>query len=172
MSQVCHFCMEGNFLKYQQSDFEKILKNKGAIVYPAANGPTVFLNAKFFDSQDEFAFWKSISDEDYRIRETAERRERTHTVPISDLPEELTAVQSAESALIARLDVSLDQEQLRTILSKLRSILTERQLRRYWLCVVCGHSRKELAAQEGVSSTAVVKSIRQAKSRIEASGIF
>ena len=159
-------------MKYQQSDFEKNLKNKVAIVYPAANGPTVLLTAAFFDSQDEFAFWKSISDEDYRIRETAERRERTHTVPISDLPEELTAVQSAESALIARLDVSLDQAQLHSILAKLHSVLTETQLRRFWLCVVCSHSRKELAAKEKVSSTAVVKSIRQARNRIEVSGIF
>ena len=172
MSQVCHFCMEGNFLKYQQSDFEKNLKNKGAIVYPATNGPTVFLTAEFFDSQDEFAFWKSVSDEDYRSREKDERREKTHTVSLDDVPEINAAAISAETEILLRAESAQQKTKVRSLLLDLKANLSATQLRRLGLHVISGLPVKEIAAIDHVTPLAVSKSLKQAKQRILTSGIL
>lgn len=159
-------------MNFSISDFEKNLKNKTAIVCPDACGPSVLLTAEFFENDQAFAFWKSVSDNDYRLREKANRRENYHTVFLSDLPETLTATSGADVALFMQLDAAAERSRLREIKITLRAILTPTQLRRFWLCAVYGCSRSELAVKEGVTSSAIVKSIRQARRRIVESGIF
>ena len=159
-------------MRFYLSDYEKNLKNKEAIVCPDPCGPDILLTADHFQNDQEFAHWKAVSDEDYRARERAERREKTNTVPISALPEKMVAARSTEQMLIAKADTADALAKHREKLSALKNILTPTQLRRFWLCVIGGRPKIELAAQEGVSSSAVVKSIRQARRRIESSGIF
>ena len=159
-------------MKYQQSDFEKNLKNKGAIVYPAINGPTVFLTAEFFDSQDEFAFWKSISDEDYRSREKNERREKTHTVSLDDVPGINAAAISAETEILLRAESAQQKTKVRSLLLDLKANLSATQLRRLGLHVISGLPVKEIAAIDHVTPPAVSKSLKQAKQRILTSGIL
>lgn len=159
-------------MKRYVSDYAMNLKNKTAIVCPSYCGPNIFLTAEHFKDDQEFTFWKTVSDEDYRLRESAERREKANTVLLDDHPQLFAAADSSEAMLLARYEAAETRAQLHQALAKLRELLTPSQFRRFWLCVVCGKPRCEVAKQEGVSPSAVVKSIHQARHRISGSGVF
>lgn len=159
-------------MKRYVSDYAMNLKNKTAIVCPSYCGPNIFLTAEHFKDDQEFTFWKTVSDEDYRLRESAERREKANTVLLDDLPHILAAADSSEAVLLAQYEAAETRALLRQTVAKLRGLLTPPQFRRFWLCVICGKPRCEVAKQEGVSPSAVVKSIHQARHRISGSGVF
>lgn len=74
-------------MKRYVSDYAMNLKNKTAIVCPSFCGPNIFLTAEHFKDDQEFSFWKTVSDEDYRLRDSAERREKANTVLLDDHPQ-------------------------------------------------------------------------------------
>ena len=159
-------------MKRYISDYAMNLKNKTAIVCPSSCGPNIFLTAAQFKDENDFAYWKAVSDEDYRLRESAERREKTNTVLLDDLPQFLCASDSSEAVLLSRVEAVEMNARLQQTVAALRTLLTASQFRRFWLCVVCGQPRCTVAKQEGVSPSAVVKSIHQAQHRIARSGVF
>lgn len=159
-------------MKFQLSDYAKNLKNKSAIICPDCCGPSVLLTMQSFQSEQDFVFWKSVSDEDYRNRERGARREKAHTVSLGDVAEINAAALSAEEAILLHDERAEEKLLLQRILSRLQSILSDIQLRRLRLHVINGIPVKEIAAAEHVTPSAVSKSLKQAKRRIIAADIF
>lgn len=159
-------------MKFQLSDYTKNLKNKSAIVCPDSSGRDILLTGACFQSEQEFAFWKSVSDEDYRSRERGARRENAHTVSLGDVAEINAAALSAEEAILLHAERAEEELYLQKILFGLQSILSDTQLRRLRMHVINGISAKEIAAAEQVTPSAVSKSLKQAKRRIIAANIF
>ena len=151
-------------MKIYVSEFAKNLMNKGAIVCPCAVGPSVLLTENCFSSKQEFEHWKSVSDEDYRLRERAERRETLHTIPDSFAAASSPASPSAERVVLS----AIEEAERRTRLQVLLEPLTSSQRRRL-LLLLDGMNIKEIAATEGVTPSAAAKSIRLAKRRLAAS---
>ena len=106
------------------------MKHESAIVYPDSCGPSVLLTKECFQSEQEFEFWKSVSDEDYRNRERGARREKAHTISLGDFAEINIAVLSAEEAILLHDEHAEEKLLLQRILSRLQSILSDTQLRR------------------------------------------
>lgn len=137
-------------MKFQFSDYAKNMKNESAIVYPDSCGPSVLLTKECFQSEQEFEFWKSVSDEDYRNRERGARREKAHTISLGDVAEINIAVLSAEEAILLHDEHAEEELLLQRILFGLQSILSGTQLRRLRLHVINGMPVKEIAAAEQV----------------------
>lgn len=153
-------------MKFYLTEYAVNKKNAAAIVYPSLCGPAVFLTKDFFENDQEFTYWKKISDEDYRVSESAERFEATHTVSMSSVLEISTISPSVEQMLFDQLDADSKAKELQSIMELLCRRLTCKQLRRYLLHVVGRKPQKRIAALEKVSPSAVAKSIRQVRRQI------
>jgi len=155
-------------LKFHLPEYAANQKNASAIVCPNQNGPAVILTKADFKSEQAFAFWKSVSDEIYRAWEKEVRREKANTVSLNLIPESAAALPAVEREMIERLDAKEAEQKRRDSFERLRSALTETQFRR--LCLYASENRtaREISEHEGVSPSAVAKSIRQAMRKIAA----
>ena len=142
-------------------------KNPSAIVYPNPCGRSVFLTAEMFHSEQEFAFWKNVSDDDYRARERAERREAAHVIAWAETVTPSFAL-SAEQELLKKTEAYDRHCRLQNVVLFLRTSLTKTQYQRFLLHVLFGVSETQIAAHEGVSVSAVAKSIRLTKKKLAA----
>ena len=142
-------------------------KNPSAIVYPNPCGRSVFLTAEMFHSEQEFAFWKNVSDEDYRARERAERREAAHVIAWAETVTPSFAL-SAEQELLRKTEAYDLHLRLQNVFLFLRAALTKTQYERFLLHVLFGVSESQIAAHEGASISAVAKSIRLARKKLAA----
>ena len=113
-------------------------------------------------------FWKTASDEIFCGWETAERREKSNTISLASLPESAAALPGVEQEMMAQLDTLEDAQRRRLFVSRLRSILTETQHRRFTIYVLEHRTTREISEREGVSISAVAKSIRQAIRKLAA----
>lgn len=133
-----------------------------AIVYRDANGEIVRLTREDIQSAEEFLRWKKWSDENYHADEKKETIGNQHTVPLSAVSETKVASQS-EEARSEEYDAELARkEAMKTLLSEIRDLLSEKQFRRLWMWRVDGMTEEEIAQVEGIRQQNVSKSIQAA----------
>ena len=145
----------------KNSDYALNKINPDAIVCASVSGVNVELTREQFDNEEEFMFWKQLSDDDYKVTEENGRGYDDHTV---SLIEGLDAGgPSAEDVLIALMEQYDRGKQCREQVVLIRSVLTETQFRRLWLYCVAEKTEQEIAEMEGVTQQAVAKSIGKAR---------
>lgn len=141
-------------------------KDRAAIVYLQADGQIVRLTSADFMSEEDFAKWKTWSDENYHDEEKRDHIHADHTLALTDLPDEVAAVPDAETVL-ARLHQRMEQKQFCALfVLQLRDILTPTQYRRLWLYHVEERTTREIAKAEGIRHQSVVRSLAAAKEKI------
>lgn len=150
-----------------KSDYALNKKDQEAIVCPSATGVHIRLTREDFASEEEFLYWKSLSDSDYHDTEKAEHIQSNHTQPLDTLPDTATATPSVEAQLISQQEND-EREELRRLLMKgFGSHLTPTQRRRLWLYCVKRLTVRKIAEIEHVSHPSVVESLLAAKKKIQ-----
>ncbi len=145
------------------SDYVANKTDAEAIVCRSVTGEDVRLTRADFDSDEEFQKWKSWSDADYKESERRDRAYNDRRLSLSAAyflsDKELNECFSGE--------LKADEQQFRAdLLSRIRSLLTDTQFRRLWQRFACGRELADIAAEEGVSVSAVADSIQQAIKRL------
>ena len=148
----------------KNSDYALNKINPDAIVCASVSGVNVELTREQFDNEEEFMFWKQLSDDDYKVTEENGRGYDDHTV---SLIEGLDAGgPSVEDVLIALMEQYERGKQCREQVVLIRSVLTEKQFRRLWLHYAEGKTHQEIAEVEHVTQQAAALSISKAKKKI------
>lgn len=148
------------------SDYAINKKNPHAIIYVDAKGSTTVLTKKDFATEEDFYYWKRLSDEDYRNVDIEEHKIAKRTVSLSSLPPDYLVVMSEEETQINRIS-KLEREAIKQLLMvSLDECLTKAQRNRLWVHYVEGATLEEIAKREGVSFQGVQQSIIRARKNI------
>lgn len=139
-------------------------KNPDAIVCSNAAGNYVHITRADFDTEDEFLFWKNLSDNEYEEAEHDGRKYYDNNV---SLDEDINVgSESLEDKVIAAIDrVTYDRKRAKQ-LEQVRSILTKTQFRRLWKYHVMDMTEQEIADAEGVGQQRISNSITGAQKKI------
>lgn len=142
-------------------------KDPDAIVYPSMDGGLIRLTRECFASEEEFLYWKRISDKDYHKREKGEHIQANHSISLESLPEKVAATHSSETEIIEHHEQQ-EREQIRQLLlAGLDNCLTATQRRRLWLHYVRGMTVRQIAQQEKISHPNIVKSILAGRKKLK-----
>ena len=148
------------------SDYAINKKNPHAIIYTDAKGNTTVLTQKDFATEEDFYYWKRLSDEDYRKVDIEEHKIAKRTISLSSLPPEYLVVMSEEDNQISRIS-NFEREAIKQLLMvSLKACLTKSQRNRLWLHYVEGITLEEIAKREGVSFQGIQQSIVRARKNI------
>ena len=130
--------------------------DKDAIVCPSATGVHIRLTREDFASEEEFLYWKELSDSDYHKRELVGWNDsRSLSLETQrDCP-----LMSAEVIVFAPYLAAEQAEQRRRLLEQVRRCLTEKQYRRLCLYYLEGKTEAEIAVVEGISQQCVSRSL-------------
>ena len=149
-----------------KSDYALNKKDPEAIVYPSATGVHIRLTCEEFASEEEFLYWKDLSDNDYHETEMAEHIYANHSLSLNILSEKATATPSAEVLLLSHQEQE-EREKLRCLLLQgLDTQLSPKQRRRLWLYCVKGKSVRQIAEVDHVKHQSVVESLLAAKKKM------
>lgn len=146
-----------------KSDYALNKLDKEAIVCPSATGVHIRLTREDFASEEEFLFWKKLSDGDYKGIESAGRDYYDNCISLSDIQ---SSGVSAEDTFLAPLLSAEQKEQRTALLQLVKTILTETQYRRLKLHLVDGLSIEQIAQREGVTHQSISECLAVAKGRI------
>ena len=111
-----------------KSDYALNKLDKDAIVCPSATGVHIRLTREDFASEDEFLYWKKLSDSDYHKRELAGWNDSRS---LSLETQRDKPLMSAEDMALAPYLAAEGAEQRRQLLEQVRTCLTEKQYRPY-----------------------------------------
>ena len=126
-----------------RTDFSLNKFDKTAIVCQSVSGPNIRLTREDFASEEEFIYWKSWSDSDYKDACLSLEDQYGIQVP------------SAEDVVLAPYIEAEQRERRRRMLEQVRSSLTSKQYHRLWMYHVDHLSIPEIAAVEKVSPRAI-----------------
>ena len=139
-----------------KSDYALNKLDKDAIVCPSATGVHIRLTREDFSSEEEFLYWKELSDSDYHKRELAGWND-SHSLSLETQRDK--PLMSAEDTALATDLAAEEVEQRRQLLEQVKSCLTEKQYRRLCLYYLDGKTEAEIAALEGITQQCVSKSL-------------
>ena len=145
------------------SDYAINKKDTEAIVYCDALGKITRLTRENFESEEDFALWKSLSDEDYHEIEKEEHLFRDYTLSLEGLSEGVATVDHAEVQLITEMEEAAREYLRRLLVQGMDELLTATQWERVYLHYIDEMSSRAIAEQQGVDHKAVLKSINSAK---------
>lgn len=132
-------------------------KDPNAIVYSDADGNLIRLTRDDFASEEEFLYWKKLSDANYHREEKADHLYNDGTLSLEGLSEEAIAVPPAEEGYIAEIDLSERHLLGNLLLEGMGTKLTELQRTRLWLYCVNGLSEQAVAEKYGVDQQRISK---------------
>ena len=135
-----------------RTDFSLNKFDKTAIVCQSVSGPNIRLTREDFASEEEFIYWKSWSDSDYKEIDCT-GREDDACLSLED--QYGIQVPSAEDVVLAPYIEAEQRERRRRMLEQVRSSLTSKQYHRLWMYHVDHLSFPEIAAVEKVSPRAI-----------------
>jgi len=141
----------------KHSDFALNKLDKDAIVCPSATGIHTRLTRENFSSEEEFLYWKALSDADYHDTEQTGRSFYDNCVMLIDALD--SAGSSIEDILIAPLLAAEENGQRLYRIQQIREALTEKQYRRLLLYYLKGMTEAEIAELEGVGQQRISKSL-------------
>ena len=146
----------------KKSDYALNKKNKEAIVSSNAAGEYIKLTKEEFASEEEFAYWKEWSDDDYRKEYNAEQSYKRLKNKLQKQAENEADSISVEQLLLN----DLADEEKKALVNKIKSVLTETQFRRLWLYYVDGKTEQQIANVEGIAQQRISKSILAARKKL------
>lgn len=144
-----------------KSDYALNKSDKNSIVYTGNDGYECRITKEDFASEEEFQFWKSWSDENYRLTDNADTYYQRHIVVLNTVDGKLSVLSPEDSLIDAIAQTEQDKHNTETILA-VKSILSEKQFRRLWLRYALGLKVRAIAKIEGVTHPKIVKSIQSA----------
>ena len=147
-----------------QSDYALNKLDKDAIVCPSATGVHIRLTREDFASEEEFLYWKELSDSDYHKRELAGWNDSRS---LSLETQRDKPLMSAEDTALAPDLAAEEVEQRRQLLEQVRTRLTEKQYRRLCLYYLEGKTEAEIAVLEGVGQRRISTSITSGAKIVE-----
>lgn len=134
--------------------------DKTAIVYPSVTGEDTHLKREDFASEAEFEYWKNWSDDNYHKAETAGWNDSRC---LSFEAQRDTPFPSAEDVALAPYIAADQAERRRRMLEQIRTNLTDKQYRRWWLCCIKKVPVIQIARDEDVAEPSVSESITRAR---------
>jgi len=149
----------------KHSDFALNKLDKDAIVCPSATGIHTRLTREAFSSEEEFLYWKQLSDGDYKDTEAAGRDFYDHCISLTEA--QMSSGKSVEDSFFTVLLKVEQKGQRAALLQQVKSVLTEKQYRRMWMYYVDSMTVEEISAVERVAHQNISKSICAARKKLK-----
>ena len=149
-----------------KSDYALNKKDPNSIVYNGIDGGMVRIKKEDFSSDEEFLFWKSWSDEDYKETDYADSYYHRHTVGLDSIGDNIKNTSTPEEVLICKLERDEQIQGAAFLVQVISESLTEVQFRRLWLHHVQLENVRSIAKAEGVAHPSIVASITSAQRKI------
>lgn len=158
---------------YTDSDYARN-KNNAGIVYRFADGTSKELSLDDFLAEDpamteeEFRYWKQISDDDYYQQDRDEYNQTRKNVPYDTAPEILeSTVPSPDDAVVEAPFRAMQEKQRRALGRKALDMLTFKQRKYSWMHHAHGMTQERIAAAEGIAHQTVSRSLMSAKKKFQ-----
>ena len=145
----------------KRSDYALNKLDKEAIVYPSVTGVHIRLTREDFASEEEFLYWKKLSDGDYKDIESTGRGYYDSCISLNEARKSTDL--STEDAFFVPLMAAEQRERRIALLQKIKDALTETQYRRLWMYCVEEMNEAEIAQAEHVGQPRVCRSLCRAK---------
>lgn len=117
--------------------------DKGAIVCPSAVDNSIRITIDDFSSEEEFLYWKALSDSDYRQAELNERPYTDGLLFLLELSDEAAKAPSAEDAMLSIL-TALESASSHALLQNALAMLTPVEKRRLLLNAINGLTVRQI----------------------------
>lgn len=142
-------------------------KDPKAIVYPTATGETIRVTQADFATEEEFLYWKTWSNQDFKREDLDDIAEDKHTLSINNLSEVAVSVPAPDIIAEKRSNRAKECGEATETVMKIKGKLTEKQFRRLWMYRVWKMTEAEIAVFEGTAQQQISKSIKSAEKKIK-----
>ena len=149
-----------------KSDYALNKKDQDNIVYSGSDGHVTRITRADFSSEEEFLFWKSWSDADYKETDYADAYYHRHMVECSTIGTSAGTIPSLEEVQICKIEREEQLQEAKEMVQTIAESLTEVQFRRLWLHYVHKENLRSIAKKEGVVHSCIVASIKSAERKI------
>ena len=141
-------------------------ENPDAIIYLDNDGKIIRLTREDFTSEEEFQYWKAVSDQQYMQELRREKGYWDRKVTIKESDQRQDAPADSETLLLEREERMVQKKAALIVTRNIRKLLTKTQYRRLWLYGAMRMTEEEIGHQENVTQQAVSKSLRSAIRRV------
>ena len=149
-----------------KSDYALNKKDQDSIVYCGSDGYVAHITRADFSSEEEFLFWKSWSDANYKETDYAKSYFHRHTVGLDTIGDNTGNIPSPEEMLLYKAEREEQVQEAMKLVQMISESLTEVQFRRLWLHYVHKENVRSIAQAEGVAHPSIVASITSAQRKI------
>ena len=149
-----------------KSDYALNKKDQDSIVYSGSDSHVTRITRADFSSEEEFLFWKSWSDADYKESDYADSYYHRHTMGLDTIGDNAGSVPSPEEMLLYKTEREEQVQEAVELVQMISESLTEVQFRRLWLHHVQLENVRTIAKAEGVAHPSIVASITSAQRKI------
>ena len=149
-----------------KSDYALNKKDQDSIVYSGSDSHVTRITRADFSSEEEFLFWKSWSDADYKESDYADSYYHRHTMGLDTIGDNAGSVPSPEEMLLYKTEREEQVQEAVELVQMISESLTEVQFRRLWLHHVQLENVRSIAKAEGVAHPSIVASITSAQRKI------
>ena len=149
-----------------KSDYALNKKDQDSIVYSGSDGHVTRITRADFSSEEDFLFWKSWSDADYKESDYADSYYHRHTMGLDTIGDNAGSVPSPEGMLLYKTEREEQVQEAMELVHVITESLTEVQFRRLWLHHVQLENVRSIAKAEGVAHPSIVASITSAQRKI------
>ena len=149
-----------------KSDYALNKKDQDSIVYCGSDGYVAHITRANFSSDEEFLFWKSWSDANYKETDYAKSYFHRHTVGLDTIGDNASNIPSPEEMLLYKVEREEQVQEAMELVQMISESLTEVQFRRLWLHYVHKENVRSIAQAEGVAHPSIVASITSAQRKI------
>ena len=149
-----------------KSDYALNKKDQDSIVYSGSDGYVAHITRADFSSEEEFLFWKSWSDADYKESDYADSYYHRHTMGLDTIGDNAGSVPSPEEMLLYKTEREEQVQEAMELVHVIAESLTEVQFRRLWLHHVQLENVRSIAKAEGVAHPSIGARITSAQRKI------
>ena len=149
-----------------KSDYALNKKDQDSIVYCGSDGYVAHITRADFSSEEEFLFWKSWSDANYKETDYAKSYFHRHTVGLDTIGDNASNIPSPEEMLLYKAEREEQVQEAMKLVQMISESLTAVQFRRLWLHYVQRENVRSIAQAEGVAHPSIVASITSAQRKI------
>ena len=149
-----------------KSDYALNKQDKNSIVYSGSDGTIARISQNDFSSEEEFLFWKSWSDANYKETDYAKSYFHRYTVGLDTIGDNASNIPSPEEMLLYKAEREEQVQKAMELVQMISESLTEVQFRRLWLHYVHKENVRSIAQAEGVAHPSIVASITSAQRKI------
>lgn len=149
-----------------KSDYALNKRDQDSIVYCGSDGYVAHITRADFSSEEEFLFWKSWSDANYKETDYAKSYFHRHTVGLDTIGDNAGNIPSPEEMLLYKAEREEQVQEAIKLVQMISESLTEVQFRRLWLHYVQRENVRSIAQAEGVAHPSIVASITSAQRKI------